>query len=91
MNPDGYWSIDFLGVDDEKAAMIVEKVTELGLATSAIVADPDSFLTLHLDDDTVKALDSALASSRPSEATSRIVDSIREAILHWTSTRDVSR
>jgi hypothetical protein len=85
MNSDEYWSIDFLGVDERKVSAIIDKATRLGLATSAIAADPDLFLTLHLDADTVDALDTALAGSRPTGETARVIDSIREAISHWTS------
>ncbi|TDO30239.1 hypothetical protein EV643_13938 [Kribbella sp. VKM Ac-2527] len=35
---DEYWSIDFLGVDEQKASAIIEEVERLGLATSAIAA-----------------------------------------------------
>lgn len=91
MSPDGYWSIDFIGVDEEKASAIVEQVVEFGLATSATAADPDLFLTLHLDADTALALDAALAASSPRGDTTRVIDSLREAISHWTSTRGTHR
>jgi hypothetical protein len=91
MSPDDYWSIDFLGVDAEKASAIVEQVVESGLATSANSADPDAFLTLHLDADTALALDSALAASSPRGDTTRVIDSLREAISHWMSTRGTHR
>jgi hypothetical protein len=87
MNPDASWSIDFNGVDKEKAAAIIRQAQEFGLATSATAADPDQFLTLHLDVETTLALDAALAASHPSNSTIRVIDSIREAISHWASTR----
>ncbi|WP_377325649.1 hypothetical protein ACFJIY_11205 [Pimelobacter simplex] len=88
MTADDYWSIDFLGVNESSAAEIIDTVTGMGLATTATASDPDVFLTLHLDAETVLALDDALARSSPSDATARVIDTVREAIAHWMSTRD---
>lgn len=88
MAADDYWSIDFLGASESSAAEIVATVTGMGLATTATASDPAVFLTLHLDADTVLALDEALARSSPSESTARVIDTVREAIAHWVSTRD---
>ncbi|RZU16409.1 hypothetical protein EV645_3973 [Kribbella rubisoli] len=86
---DVYWSIDFPGIDGARAQAIVDSAEQLGLASGGIVADPDDYLTLHLDRDTVESLIVALADveaiGRSAESTVRgVLDILNE----WRSERN---
>ena len=85
---DEYWSIDFLGTDEEKAEELVKVAERLGLASSAIIADPEAFLTLHLDEESVDALDSVLSQNQSSgDDVLALVDTLREVVADWRSAR----
>ena len=86
---DEYWSIDFPGIDGEQAQAIVDSAERSGLGVGAIVADPEVFMTVHLDRDTVVALEDALTKvGALGEPADRIVAGVLEALVEWRSGRD---
>lgn len=86
---DAIWSIDFFGIDKNAAEAIADSAKRLGLANEAIVVDPDFFLTMHLDMDTVIHLREKL-SQRPSgkEGQTRGT-AVEDAIDEWLADREV--
>jgi len=83
-----YWSIDFFGTDERKAQAVVDKAKELGLAAGGIIADPEAFLTLHLDLCTVEALNTALTHSQASQEVLAGVSSVRTTLTEWRLARE---
>ena len=84
-----YWSIDFPGIGPERAQAIVDAAKRLDLATEGIIADPEVYMTLHLDLDTVVALERALTQAsalRESDGVS--LDSVLAALAEWRSRRE---
>jgi hypothetical protein len=76
-----YWSIDFPGLNGVDAQRICDLVRESGLAYDGIPADPDGFLTLHMDRSTVETLAEALARARTTVG----VQSLSETLDVWPS------
>lgn len=81
MTSEHYWSIDFPGLTGVDAQRICDLVRRSGLAYGGILADPDAFLTLHMDRSTVETLAEALAGAR----TTAGVQSLRETFDVWLS------
>lgn len=80
---DAIWSIDFPGINEHAAEAIVDSVRRLGLATDAIVADPEIFMTLHMDIDTVTALHELLSQGQSTGGQRTILTGLTEVLAEW--------
>lgn len=74
-----YWSIDLPGMTSDQVPLVVSAVEEAVTDLQAIPVDPEGFLTLSLDRDTVEALMAGLAEAEGGP----VLDGIREVMGDW--------
>lgn len=60
---DRYWSVDLQGLDEAGATVIVGVAESLPGVIGGQAVDPRTWLTLHLDRDTVESLAAALRAA----------------------------
>lgn len=77
------WSIDFLGIDEAGADRTVDGLSEFGLAKEPMVSDPEVFLTLHMDVETVEAVLRVLQK----ESEDTMLDTVVSMLREWLDDR----
>jgi hypothetical protein len=75
-----YWAVDFPGLTAEGAAELLRLSAERGIA--GVAADPDLFLTMHLDRATAEAIAQALAGAQGNVARGTL-----EIVTEWLQNR----
>lgn len=60
---DAYWSVDLPGLSESGAARLIEHAAEVGVAEGGAAVDPRSWLTLHMDRETVETLAEGLRAA----------------------------
>lgn len=77
---DEYWAVDWPGLTEAQADRLVEiAAAELGIG--GITVDPRYFFTSHIDDETARALASALES----QGTPVNAEGLLEVLQDWLS------
>lgn len=84
---DAIWSIDFPGINEDAAEAIADSAKRLGLATDVIITDPDIFMTLHMDIDTVAALHEFLSQGQSTGGERTILTGLTEVLTEWLAAR----
>lgn len=84
---DAIWSIDFFGIDQDAAEAIADSAKRLGLANDVMVVDPDFFLTLHLDMETVVSLREALSRGPSGRGVRTIGTAVEDTLDEWLAAR----
>jgi hypothetical protein len=81
------WSLDMPGLTRQHAEELVSFAKDTGISIFATAVDPDEFLTLHLDRDTVESLlrgvvdASSGGAGQPGGLVS--LDGVKEALADW--------
>ena len=82
-----YWSVDVPGLSKASAQRLVEWAERENLTTGAHTVDPQSFLSMHLDPETVQALSKslhiALLSGELAPVLAPVVLSMSEYVDSW--------
>lgn len=74
-----YWAIDIPGLNHEQAMWLVSAINDRPHKLHASAVNPQVFLTLHLDRDTMLTLRAALSVAKPD----KVVDGMRETLDDW--------
>ncbi|MFD3557187.1 hypothetical protein ACFWWA_34560 [Streptomyces goshikiensis] len=74
-----YWGIEIPGLTQRQADELLSIVRDSGMGLEPILVNPATFLTLHIDRATAKALMAGLISAEPNP----IVDGVRESVDDW--------
>lgn len=56
MADDAYWSVDLPGLKESGAALLIERAAEFGVSDGGTAVDPQRWLTLHMDRETVEEI-----------------------------------
>lgn len=79
-----YWSVDLPGLTESGAAELVNRADEFGVPDGGDVVDPHTFLSLHLDRQTVEAMVESLRSGVAREP--EVATSLTGVLEEWLDT-----
>ena len=81
-----YWSVDLPGMTSAQVPLVVSAVEEAGVDLQVVPVDPEGFLTLSLDRDTVEALMAGLAEAGGGP----VLEGVKEVMADWLAWRGSS-